>query len=381
MTTFVVCLFVLTHRFGRRSDDPRHSGNLTFNQLTAIIRRLIGIPNDNFVRSENGKSKNVHLFKSRLPKKRVNDSRPGSRPVVYHRQKVPHTIGRSQRLQRLQLKVKYPSLALRKERPVAVQHQTQIGRITGNAPNSIITIASRGLSFVAIAIDGEPLQQNFVVNRLDSYRVFLERGSVITILARHEKGESGTAFATAKSPGLLVDVFVREKHQFSGVHKSFKARSISSPQHIHSSWSLRHFSSCDWPAAIPFKGGPRHGFPEKAKYIWLTKNGKAVNSIVIRYVVGGEKCSARENYCPCRPIPNTKSYCYYLRDKKLKVGRCKKRWCETKFECVPGARNLPICMRRYARYNVIKKDSTGWLRFCKRVKIDPPTVFWTPIVE
>lgn len=233
---------------------------------------------------------------------------------------------------------------------------------------AIIMISVKFITFATLFKNGEKIGK-IRGHGLRRFVTTCNPGDVYALKAVDRKN-------TKSRPRIAMDIFHNGKHHGTGIY-AYKARlNFDRKDHPENDWKSKKFSSCNW-MSPDIRSIQK--LPIPAKYVWLN-NAPKKGTALFRYVVGGEHCKhlSNDNYCPCRPIFNTERiYCYYFRNKSSKYGRCNRRKCETKYECVPGAKNLPICVRRYAFHQIIKKAMHANKKFlCKAIPVDPPTEFW-----
>ena len=206
----------------------------------------------------------------------------------------------------------------------------------------------------------------------------LERNDVVAFKASNIAGK----------PGIIVELYYNSKSHYSGKSNRFKARLDyeRSDRQKATSWKTNKFISCTWDRAkksAAGKGMNKFPFPAAAKYIWA-KGAPDASTVLIRYVIAGEKCNGKsplpspspfpspddtsisntnDDTCPCRTIPNVNSYCYRM-DSGISIGRCNRILCDDKYECVPSAKNLPTCVKTFKEYQVISIGGQN----CKRLK-------------
>lgn len=240
-------------------------------------------------------------------------------------------------------------------------------KTTSRLPNdALITVVLKHVSYAELYQNGKLLAR--LIKPFSRHRTMVKPGDVIALKVIDRKQK--------KEPSIAMNIIHGGKHHGTGIY-AYKARlDFDEKDRPANDWRSQLFSSCNWL-------GPDIRSIEKldipAKYVWVN-NAPKKSTVLFRYVVGGEKCShmSNDNYCPCRPIfNNQRIYCYYFKNMSKKSGRCKRRLCETKYECVPVARNLPICVRRFASHQIIKTKQYSKSKFqCNTLPIDPPTAFW-----
>lgn len=215
----------------------------------------------------------------------------------------------------------------------------------------------------------------------------------------HLEDVIGVFIKSKKRGEVIMNVRINGRNHVTGSSKRFKARGNFNARDLpKKSWLKKGFSSCNWNPARAVSRKRVRGFPRHARKVWARK-AKRKGIMLLRYVVGGERCNKRPKkptkptlpmpqtyppttgtiggqsdsmHCPCRPIPNENSYCYEMKNMYVKKGRCSRRKCETKYECVPGDKSLPDCVKRISKYQVVH---VGW-KICKKLRVDPPTMFW-----
>lgn len=142
-------------------------------------------------------------------------------------------------------------------------------------------------------------------------------------------------------------------------------------------WSRAAFHACRWPRATDIG----------SNFVWARDETRG-KPVLLRFKIGGETCrKAATKFprrCACRVVmPPTGSQCYaFLNKQKMKdtvgkSGRCKKRACSAKYECIPK-RRLPktVCVRRFSTTE-IRIVGRFFRRVCKNVKV-PPKPFYVP---
>lgn len=186
-----------------------------------------------------------------------------------------------------------------------------------------------------------------------------------------------------------------------------------------SNWISKKYSSCSWkhPVRPHYRARPRKSksFPYSsgAQYVWAPRSRSGMkHTIWLRYVHGGETCfkpkkpkrpiyrpaprkilvptpssspksagkghingrsDGGQKYCKCKPIANVKSYCYDMKSANI-LGRCKKRKCENKYECVAsGGSDLDDCIRRIAVHEIVPYPR--YAGHCLRRSVTP-RYFW-----
>lgn len=234
-------------------------------------------------------------------------------------------------------------------------------------PNGIITLATRG--HATLFKNGREIIQVKDADKLKKIPLNLRTGDVLTVSSSIYGGKFG----------VLMGVKQKGSTQYTGTSRRYKAEVYKpSRKAFLRFWKTKKYSSCRWRRPRSLKARHQYSINRKAKYVWVSYKGKPWDYLYMRYVVGGEKCGAGHQYCPCRPVANKNGFCYDLKRKSARRGYCKRRKCATKYICVPGNRKLPLCVRRYSHYKVIPKSYQKGHRYCKKVKIDPPTPFWVP---
>lgn len=241
----------------------------------------------------------------------------------------------------------------------------------------IIRIGTRGIAI--LRLNGRIIMRTSLFNGMKKKILLVRPGDVISV-----EGDK-LGIRNYWLYGIFVDIKFNGRRDITGISKNFKVKAFHPKStSAHRSWFRKSFSSCKWPAATPLMRRLSHRKVLRSGYVWdgresLTgimrrKSGRAV---VLRFVVGGEKCKPRVlRHCLCREIPNEHGNCYEMRRKNHRRGLCWARKCESKYVCVPGAQELPDCVRRLAKYKVIRVANLHGRKHCKRVRIDPPTPYW-----
>lgn len=236
----------------------------------------------------------------------------------------------------------------------------------GSDKNTVIRMASKGNSF--LVINGVFRARVSPKTGIYSLYTNVRPGDVITV----------ESYKLGRSAGLLMDIEINRKHFYTGHSRLFKTRRAFPPKNpAYRAWRTKQYSSCSWSGPSPVRDGPQYAFPKRAKYVWVDRYERR-GRVLFRFVVNGEICKKKpeHGFCPCRPIRNRKSYCYDMSKENFTYGRCKRRRCRTKYICVPGAKNLPICIRRYAIYKVVRAGHKESRRNCRKIRINPPRQFW-----
>lgn len=244
-------------------------------------------------------------------------------------------------------------------------------------PMATIRFSGDDLSW--LYINGGLVSRTKNPKRFVMIRRRLKRGDVVSVGARN----------LGRGYGFVADVFYRGRHFATG-SRYWKATTYVPS--LGAKWRFKRFSSCAWPRAIVVGRRNRFikaiGFPYRstgAKYVWAARaGGKVGKLVVLRFVVGGEKCSngggnkigvdSAKRTCRCKIAVGRKGICWQLNSPTRRFGRCTSRVCEAKYECVAnGDKANKICIRRIATEKIVPTSRPGHCR-----KIEVRTEFYVP---
>ena len=220
-----------------------------------------------------------------------------------------------------------------------------------------------------------------------TFRSYYRAGTIITISSKNSAGWGG----------LVADIKWNGQHYVTG-RDAYKARMGYADARINRLASTSAVSSCSWRTPVPVQVLPHHTFSKtfpyanNAQYIWA-RGLPSKSRMLLRFVLGGEQCSAVTPTPSPSPLASTKCGCKRSADARkgdcyffsatgtdaLGLRKCKKRDCEATFEC---SSNAPTnqCIRKYATHEVRMIRAMPDMRTfkCLLAPLVSPKVFLVP---